>query len=210
MPSYIKTPLGVSAVKERNTHLSARQRRLLILIGTADFELMNKHLKERLAEPQLVDQLLQMKLIKATSGASASSVNLIAAKKMHASTLVDRTKYLQAKQPKDFLQMVEQFAEPARDTTKKEQLVKLLDLDGIKQLMISSLQEYCGLMARLLIDNITETKDQQRLKACLMQWLTLLQETRINSAILSEYRETLLQSINALSCKNNDALIVND
>ena len=67
MIHYSKTQLGHDALKQRSLPLNARQRRLLVLIGTEDFESMNEIFKQRLAPPELIEQLSEMGLIMASS-----------------------------------------------------------------------------------------------------------------------------------------------
>ncbi len=63
MFNYQKTQLGLDALQQRTRDLNARQRRLLVLIGTEDFDLLGDWLKQRLAPPELIEQLLGMQLI---------------------------------------------------------------------------------------------------------------------------------------------------
>ena len=63
MFNYQKTQLGLDALQQRTRDLNARQRRLLVLIGTEDFDLLGDQLKQRLAPPELIEQLLGMQLI---------------------------------------------------------------------------------------------------------------------------------------------------
>ncbi|MEG0488064.1 MAG: hypothetical protein RR575_09025 [Acinetobacter sp.] len=63
MDHYVKTHLGVQALKQRSFQLNARQRQLLLLIGTDDFRILNSAMKQRLATPEIVQQLEQLGLI---------------------------------------------------------------------------------------------------------------------------------------------------
>ena len=63
MFNYQKTQLGLDALQQRTRDLNARQRRLLVLIGTEDFDLLGDQFKQRLAPPELIEQLLDMHLI---------------------------------------------------------------------------------------------------------------------------------------------------
>lgn len=63
MDQYLKTDLGIQALKQRSFQLNARQRQLLLLIGTDDFEILNSGLKKRLATPELIQQLEDLGLI---------------------------------------------------------------------------------------------------------------------------------------------------
>ena len=57
--------------------------------------------------------------------------------------------------------------------------VQQLSFEEIQQLMKQSLSQYCGLMAKPLIQKIEQIKTLQELKMCQMQWITSLQESRI-------------------------------
>ncbi len=63
MDQYFKTDLGIQALKQRSFQLNARQRQLLLLIGTDDFKILNSALKQRLATPELIQQLEELGLI---------------------------------------------------------------------------------------------------------------------------------------------------
>lgn len=64
MIHYHKTQLGIDALQQRQLQLNARQRRLLVLIGTDDFEQLGDQFKQRIATPELIEQLLEMGLIR--------------------------------------------------------------------------------------------------------------------------------------------------
>ena len=50
MDTFYKTELGFRTLKLRDLPLNARQRRLLVLIGTDDFSALNTAMKHRIAE----------------------------------------------------------------------------------------------------------------------------------------------------------------
>lgn len=54
MSQYHKTQLGLESLKQRSMDLNARQRRLLLLIGTEDFNLLNEQFKRRIASAELL------------------------------------------------------------------------------------------------------------------------------------------------------------
>ncbi|MCP5927697.1 hypothetical protein NL327_27975, partial [Klebsiella pneumoniae] len=70
--------------------------------------------------------------------------------------------------------------------------VQQLSFEEIQQLMKQTLSQYCGLMAKPLIQKIEQIKTLQELKVCQMQWITSLQESRIPSNELAH----TLHSIN--------------
>ena len=63
MHTFYKTELGFRTLKHRELDLNARQRRLLLLIGTEDFNTLNSMLKQRIADPELIQQLMALGLI---------------------------------------------------------------------------------------------------------------------------------------------------
>jgi len=194
MIHYSKTQLGHAALKQRTLQLNARQRRLLVLIGTEDFDAMNEIFKQRLAPPELIEQLSEMGLIMASSIQSlAETTDQIQTTTLHTAQQNTFTRSLTEKmqQPiqleitKSKPQAVQLGEEhivqpnsPIEDEVKFEDLVAL-DFDDVKYLMAQLLQKYCGLMAKQLILRIQGSEDIRALKLCQMQWITQLQETRI-------------------------------
>ena len=73
MNHYQKTALGLDALQQRHIPLNARQRRLLVLIGTEDFEQLADQFKQRIATPEILEQLIELGLIHSTRTALASS-----------------------------------------------------------------------------------------------------------------------------------------
>ena len=63
MFNYQKTELGFQTLKDRQLALNARQRRLLLLIGSDDFNQMPVHYQQRIAEETLLEQLMELGLI---------------------------------------------------------------------------------------------------------------------------------------------------
>ncbi|WP_407305490.1 hypothetical protein [Acinetobacter sp.] len=63
MSQYHKTDLDIESLKQRSMDLNARQRRLLLLIGTEDFYLLNEQFKKRIAPLKLLEQLRDLGLI---------------------------------------------------------------------------------------------------------------------------------------------------
>jgi hypothetical protein len=73
MNHYQKTALGLDALQQRHIPLNARQRRLLVLIGTEDFEQLADQFKQRIATPEILEQLIELGLIHSTQTAHVSS-----------------------------------------------------------------------------------------------------------------------------------------
>lgn len=197
MIHYSKTQLGHDALKQRSLQLNARQRRLLVLIGTEDFNSMNEIFKQRLAPPELIEQLSDMGLIMASGIRSiaetssqiqtASLQTLPTAQQLaFAPNTADQTQQLTPfeltnTQPQAVGLRDDQIAQPRSTTNAESKLEDLvaLDFEDVKYLMAQLLQKYCGLMAKQLIQRIQGSEDIRALKLCQMQWITQLQETRI-------------------------------
>ena len=73
MNHYQKTALGLDALQQRHIPLNARQRRLLVLIGTEDFEQLADQFKQRIATPEILGQLIELGLIHSTQTSRVSS-----------------------------------------------------------------------------------------------------------------------------------------
>ena len=72
------------------------------------------------------------------------------------------------------------------------QPAEALGFEDLKHFMFQHLQQYCGLMAKLLIEKIKQSEQLPQLKACQMQWITQLQESRI----LPQNLNAALQQVN--------------
>ena len=207
MRHFVKTELGLQALKQRTMNLNARQRRLLLLIGTDDFQALNPEIKLKLAQPELLQQLEELGLIvsteKSISVASTpnvetpkSIINKIIFQKEPSSSLVN------IEMPSEILfgqkneviveTQYEEIKQQSIATAQSKDEIAHLDFNEVKDLMISSLKQYCGLMAKKLIMQIDGSENLHALKLCQMQWITALQETRIPPVHLNK----TLQQIN--------------
>lgn len=184
MTQFHKTDLGIESLKQRSMNLNARQRRLLLLIGTDDFDLLSEQFKRRIAPPELLEQLLEMGLI--SCPAQQQIQETLAPNNLN--TEIETGLPLQSTQLKDH------FAEPisisqssitdssAQQPSHENEMqlsAEILDFEQVKQLMVQLLQQHCGLMAKQLITRILQTTDLRSLKQCQIQWITTLQESRI-------------------------------
>lgn len=184
MTQFHKTDLGIESLKQRSMNLNARQRRLLLLIGTDDFDLLSEQFKRRIAPPELLEQLLEMGLI--SRPAQQQIQETLAPNNLN--TEIETGLPLQSTQLKDH------FAEPisisqssitdssAQQPSHENEMqlsAEILDFEQVKQLMVQLLQQHCGLMAKQLITRILQTTDLRSLKQCQIQWITTLQESRI-------------------------------
>lgn len=66
-----------------------------------------------------------------------------------------------------------------------------LEFEQIKQLMMSSLRQYCGLLASALIKDIQYASSVTKLRLCQMRWVTTLTETRASRAQIALWVEQI-------------------
>lgn len=195
MNQYHKTDLGIESLKQRSLNLNARQRRLLLLIGTDDFDLLAEQFKRRIAPPELLEQLLEMGLIAQQASPSietpppSSPLN----------TEIEASLTLQNTQLKDHSaeeilvpgvspsSITDEKAEPASYENEIQTTLEAMDFEQVKQFMAQLLQRHCGLMAKQLINRILSADDLRSLKLCQMQWITTLQESRMTPQELNKY-----------------------
>ena len=78
-----------------------------------------------------------------------------------------------------------------------------LTFDDVKQLMMNSLREYCGLLASALIKEIQHASSITKLRMCQMRWVTTLTETRASSAQIAMWVEQINYS---LSCPSEQVI----
>ncbi len=170
MAGFYRTNLGRVALQQRNITLNAKQRRLLLLIDHEDFQNLNSEFKKRIASPELIQQLIDLKLI-APSGENYSELNeqisfpqsSVTAIEAHQKNTIDDNKSgdivgeIQVTQSSSFqLSPTEITQPPIR--------VQQLSFEEIQQLMKQTLSQYCGLMAKPLIQKIEQIQTLQELK----------------------------------------------
>lgn len=192
MSHFFKTELGQSALQQRNIALTARQRRLLLLIDHDDFKVLDKDYKERIAPSELVKQLIDMGLLAEQETRS----NKVEAKENYSFVQeeiieTENTKAIDIAHTKE----ISEVKIPASETTIALEKLPFIE---IQQVMIQTLTTFCGLMARPLIQKIQSIKTVQQLKACQMQWITSLQESRIPPAQLNQTLKLINYSVQHL------------
>jgi len=191
MSHFFKTELGQNALQQRNIALTARQRRLLLLIDHDDFKDLDKDYKERIAPTELVQQLIDMGLLAEQETRS----NRVETKENHSFVQqkiieAENTTAIDIAHTKE----ISEVKTPASETIELEKLPFI----EIQQVMIQTLTTFCGLMARPLIQKIQSIKTVQQLKACQMQWITSLQESRIPPAQLNQTLKLINYSVQHL------------
>jgi hypothetical protein len=192
MSQYYKTDLGIESLKQRSMNLNARQRRLLLLIGTEDFDLLNEQFKQRIASPELLEQLINLGLIADDAPSYVNSSRILksfesASEITHPNQLIKKnqenmTDAIITHRVNDNLSPEIQADLSITDTHHPLEIkLHTLGFDEVKQLMAQLLQQNCGLMAKQLINRILQASELAQLKLCQMQWITALQESRISS-----------------------------
>ena len=185
MNHYQKTALGLDALQQRHIPLNARQRRLLVLIGTEDFEQLADQFKQRIATPEILEQLIELGLIHSTQTSHAPSP-------------------IQSEPPPpaSVLEISQNNVNPIdldnTEPTPAPSLappLKAYSFEETRDLMMSLLQRYCGLMAKQLILQIQSATDLHSLKRCQMQWITTLQESRIEPIVLNQHLQQINHSL---------------
>ncbi len=183
MAGFYRTNLGRVALQQRNIALNAKQRRLLLLIDHEDFQNLNSEFKKRIASPELIQQLIDLKLI-APSNVNHSELNEQISFPERPITTVEAHQ----KKPTDDhknddivgeIQVPQSLQSTNIENSQPQIPVQQLSFEEIQQLMKQNLNQYCGLMAKPLIQKIEQIKTLQELKMCQMQWITHLQESRI-------------------------------
>ena len=187
MNHYQKTALGLDALQQRHIPLNARQRRLLVLIGTEDFEQLADQFKQRIATPEILEQLIELGLIHSTQTSRVSSP-IQPSSEAQSSTSVLKISQNNVN-PIDLDSIVET---PIQSSAPP---LKAYSFEETRNLMMSLLQRYCGLMAKQLILQIQSATELHSLKRCQMQWITSLQESRIEPAVLNQHLQQINHSL---------------
>ncbi|MDR2250650.1 hypothetical protein [Acinetobacter sp.] len=193
MSGFYRTNLGRVALQQRNVTLNAKQRRLLLLIDHEDFANLDTEFKKRIAPPELIQQLIDLQLIAPTNGNDSQITSI----KSSTTTIEEHKKNIEENKSNDLVGEIQvpQSTSGSSSNIENNQPttpVQQLSFEEIQLLMKQSLGQYCGLMAKPLIQKIEQIKTLQELKMCQMQWITHLQESRIPPQELAK----TLQSIN--------------
>ena len=228
MDHYFKTDLGIQTLKHRSIQLTARQRQLLLLIGTDDFKILNSALKQRLATPELIQQLEELGLIfqNQVNGASQTKSKITSEslkleqsnhltpsnhtteisfkpspKIVENSTIINDTQLSQNTKSSD-PHLIQQSMNTVTSTHVKHAEItpemNYINFDDIKYKMSTLLQTHCGLMTKQLVMQIQQAKSIRDIKFCQMQWITALQESRISPQELNQTMQQINYSLQHL------------
>lgn len=197
MSGFYRTNLGRVALQQRNITLNAKQRRLLLLIDHEDFQSLNSEFKKRIAPPELIQQLIDLKLIATSNESYSELTEQISMQESSITSNEVQQKNIDENKSNDLVGEIQvpQSTSVTSSNIENDQPsipVQQLSFEEIQLLMKQSLGQFCGLMAKPLIQKIEQIKTLQELKMCQMQWITHLQESRIPPQELAK----ALQSIN--------------
>lgn len=226
MDHYFKTDLGIQALKHRSFQLTARQRQLLLLIGTDDFKILNGALKQRLATPELIQQLEELGLIfqNHVNGSSQTKTKItsespkieqsnhlnpsnhtteISFKESPNENSINSINEKLSENPKStYSHNIQQSTQPSTtveaQNTETTAELSYINFDDIKQKMSTLLQTHCGLMTKQLVIQIQQAKSIRDIKFCQMQWITALQESRISPQELNQTMQQINYSLQHL------------
>lgn len=207
---FQKTTLGFAEIQNRTLKLTAKQRRLLILIGSNTEDAMHQQLMQQLATPDLLEELMELALIEPTTYAVISSTDIetdtqettasansdsntvqVTPRQERVFPIIPPTDISQPKnQPQTHNIESEIIYSPSLPQQQKQPITpRTTDHSDafklLQELMKNSLQQYCGLMAKQLVNKIERCETIQQLRHCQMQWLTSLQEARISPELLN-------------------------
>jgi len=193
MAGFYRTNLGRVALQQRNIILNAKQRRLLLLIDHEDFQNLNSEFKKRIASPELIQQLIDLKLIAPIASTEASTGEEIILKTSPINKMEGNQKesVVNSIEQTPYLEGEIQLSQPAIPP-------QTLSFEEIQLLMMKTLSSYCGLMTKPLVQKIEKSTTIQELKLCQMQWITNLQESRIPPQELASALRTINYSIQLL------------
>ncbi|MDO7385859.1 hypothetical protein Q5X51_02795 [Acinetobacter baumannii] len=210
MAGFYRTNLGRVALQQRNIALNAKQRRLLLLIDHEDFQSLNTEFKKRIAPPELIQQLIDLKLIASISENNSEFTEQIPLSESTTTSLevkAQQKSTIDENESADLTREIKVSLKPSCHSSNIENIqpvvpFKQLTFEEIQQLMKQSLNQYYGLMAKPLIQKIEQIKNLQELKMCQMQWITSLQESRILPHELAHTLHSINYSIQLIQQKN--------
>lgn len=186
MFNYYKTTQGLEEIQNRSMHLNARQRRVLLLIDTPDFNILSDDVKQRLAPEPVLQQLLEFGFIQSKKASSSTTENSHCIFDSEIILPAESSHIANTSSSSEATITLPVFIPP---TACSPSLTS--SLNQAQTFMTELLQRYCGLMAKPLIQKIQQAQDPKSLKFCQMQWLTALQESRMPAQDLQQSLQQL-------------------
>lgn len=161
--SYFKTDKGREEIDARQAGLSAKARRLLILI---DGRKSLAELQQQSAAGDEFDALLGQLKAQGLIGSDAST----ATGAVSAPTVAP-VQTVPVRPP----EAMEPIATPAANLAR---VVPAAELTAVRDLMLSSAKEYLGLMGADLIRSLEAADDERSVRACASRWHLAMRESR--------------------------------
>lgn len=201
MTQLYKTALGISALQNKDIKLNAKQRRLLLLIDHPDFHSLSVDYRLKIAPPEIIEDLIQWGFL-SYAGENITTYFESQSTQACQQNIEEENPFneelIYSSEPAGS-QIIVQETYPETETVQLEPVhVEKLSFDEIQLIMIQTLKTHCGLMAKPLIQQIERIKTLSQLKACQMQWLTILNESRIRPAQLQQTLQTINHSVEHL------------
>ena len=165
----------------------------MLLIDHEDFQDLNHNYKQRIAPTELVQQLIDMGLL-------AQQATQPPVKNEIKEDLSVQVNEVNSSETSAIKEVSEINTVPVQQIQPESISLEKLAFVEIQQVMIQTLTTYCGLMARPLVQKVQSIKTLQQLKACQMQWITSLQESRIPPTQLNQTLKLINYSVQHLSC----------
>ncbi|ESK38292.1 hypothetical protein P256_01825 [Acinetobacter nectaris CIP 110549] len=170
---YIRTSEGFAALQNRDRALSSKQRQLLLLIGTSDFEKLSSAVKEKLCTSEVLGGLLSLGFIRKNQETTAVVEPIEKPKEVvNTPTLTEETQPAAIK-----TEPAPSIATPVAKDAEEYDIE--FSFDNMKQMMVDALQKHCGLMGKAHIRYINGCTTILELKRSHMTVVTLLQESRM-------------------------------
>jgi hypothetical protein len=195
---YQRTDRGNLELDTREIRLTARQRALLLLIEVAEQSLLSQQQVHRLATPDNLQALMSHDLI-VPKDTVDDLPELDSAQDELAAipVLVDVIEPTEKPAPAAHIQpdqialweWEQQILQENEQRNQPENQIapEVLTFEQIKDLMISSLKAYCGLLAFSLMRDIQQASRMAQLKMCQMQWVALLSESKADAKELGKW-----------------------
>lgn len=208
MAGYKRTELGDQELLQRKLRLSSRARTLLLLLESEDLKQPTGNTFEKIANPQNYQILLDLNLIVDQSvDSTRQPINAeIIPTVQH--TIVQTTSSTPVQNISDTTivdhqsasQTTIQASEPV-STAENLSVIEAstpLSFVEIKLLMQHTLKQYCGLMAKNLVNAIEQSSSTYEIRQYQSKWLTSLFETRISRQQLNELLRVINHSMDKI------------
>ncbi len=206
LPQYYRTPKGNQALEDRSVKLSSRQRALLLMIETGHASHLSQQQLRQLATPDNLAILLAHDLIVAGTSAVSVEPQLATLVIQPAVDIWPESTHKQAIAAAQVPDLAGQdiiVSAELHTAAMLQATPDYLTFDEVKQLMMNSLREYCGLLASALIKDIQHASSLGKLRMCQMRWVTTLTETRVSSAQIAVWVDQINYS---LSCSGDGSI----